>query len=178
MDTWHKRYSADCLLEVTLTGESHCSFKTLGWLKMLWFFKRNEGRHENVILFIQVCIIVIYLYLQTKHLISDSDPGKTSPDSPQTPARLSKWIPSCHSGRPWSSSPAACRVKAPPPRGRKRGASPSAETASPAGRASAGGEAFPATARKSRTRGSDCTRMNWREKGRVAHEKNLTLLVF
>lgn len=39
-------------------------------------------------LFIQVCIIAIYL--QIKHLISDTDPGKTSPDSPQTPARLSK----------------------------------------------------------------------------------------
>lgn len=84
--------------------------------------------------------------------------------------QLLKWIPSCRWVVPWSSSPAACRGKTPPPREGTRRASLSAEAASPAGRVSAGGEAFPAAARKSQTRGSEYTRLNWRKKGRLAHK--------
>lgn len=74
------------------------------------------------------------------------------------------WIPSCRWAAPWSSSPVACPENPPKPREGRRGRC--AGAASAAGGASAGGEVFPAAARRCQTRGSESTRTSWRERGK------------
>ena len=63
MDSQTKWYSADCILEVTLTGESHCSLKTLGWLKMLSFFRATWEYNA------------IYTSLHNCYLFADKTPN-------------------------------------------------------------------------------------------------------